>query len=100
ALPPNAYGDGASLALFLADPARSGGPDPDSLRDRFQLTPAEAALAIQLAEGAALVDAARALDIAHNTARAHLRAIFAKTGTHRQVQLVHLLRTSTGGFTV
>ncbi|WP_150291531.1 helix-turn-helix transcriptional regulator [Sphingobium estronivorans] len=100
ALPANAYGDGASLALFLADPARVEGPDPESLRDRFQLTPAEAGLAVQLARGAALVDAARALDIAHNTARAHLRAIFAKTGTHRQGQLVHLLRTIGGGLTI
>lgn len=100
ALPANAYGDGASLALFLADPTRVEGPDPESLRDRFQLTPAEAGLAVQLAKGASLVDAARALDIAHNTARAHLRAIFAKTGTHRQAQLVHLLRTSAGGLAV
>lgn len=37
--------------------------------------------------------AASELDIAYNTARSHLRAIFAKTGTHRQVQLVTLLRT-------
>ncbi|WP_176594304.1 helix-turn-helix transcriptional regulator [Sphingobium sp. EM0848] len=100
ALPTDAYGDGASLALFLADPARVEGPDPESLRDRFQLTPAEAGLAVQLAQGASLVDAARTLDIAHNTARAHLRAIFAKTGTHRQGQLVHLLRTSAGGLAV
>ncbi len=98
ALPSDAYGDGACLALFLVDPTRAEGPDPESLRDRFQLTPAEAGLAVQLAQGASLVDAARALDIAHNTARAHLRAIFAKTGTHRQVQLVHLLQTSASGF--
>lgn len=90
----SAYGDGATVALFLTDPDRSDGPDPASLRHKFQLTPAEAAVALRLAEGASLIDAARALDIAHNTARAHLRAIFAKTGTHRQAQLVHLLRTS------
>lgn len=100
ALPSTSYGDGACLALFLADPTRSSGPDAEALRDRFQLTPTEAALAVQLAKGAPLVDAARALDIAHNTARSHLRAIFAKTGTHRQVQLIHLLRTATADFDV
>jgi DNA-binding CsgD family transcriptional regulator len=100
ALPASVYGDGSCLALFLANPAPSGGPDPESLRDRFQLTPAEAALTMQLAEGASLIDAARLLDIAHNTARSHLRAIFAKTGTHRQAQLVHLLRTTMSGFDV
>ena len=95
-LPSSLYGDGACIALFLTSPERSGGPDPATLRDRFQLTPAEAALAARLAQGISLIDAARALDIAHNTARAHLRAIFAKTGTHRQAQLVHLMRTAMG----
>ncbi|WP_375194265.1 helix-turn-helix transcriptional regulator [Sphingobium sp.] len=92
AVPSSAYGDGAWVALFLADPTRPAGPSSDTLRDRFQLTRSEAALALRLAEGAALADAASELDIAYNTARSHLRAIFAKTGTHRQVQLVTLLR--------
>lgn len=93
AVPTSAYGDGAWLALFLTDPTRPAGPSSESLRDRFQLTRAEAALAVQMVEGVALADAAAALDIAYNTARSHLRAIFAKTGTHRQVQLVTLLRS-------
>ena len=81
------------IALFLTDPARPVGPSGESLRDRFQLTKAEAALAVQLIDGVALAEAAGILDIAYNTARSHLRAIFAKTGTHRQVQLVTLLRS-------
>lgn len=93
AVPSSAYGDGAWVALFLADPTQSAGPTSDMLRDRFQLTKSEAALALHLAKGATLADAASELDIAYNTARSHLRAIFAKTGTHRQVQLVTLLRT-------
>jgi DNA-binding CsgD family transcriptional regulator/PAS domain-containing protein len=93
AVPSSEYGDGAWIALFIADPGRPGGPTGEALRDRFQLTRAEAGLALHLAQGASLVDAAGALDIAYNTARSHLRAIFAKTGTHRQVQLVTLLRT-------
>jgi DNA-binding CsgD family transcriptional regulator len=96
AVPSSEYGDGAWLALFIADPSRPGGPTEESLRDRFQLTRAEAGLALHLAQGASLADAAGALDIAYNTARSHLRAIFAKTGTHRQVQLVTLLRTIGG----
>ncbi|MCP1471761.1 DNA-binding CsgD family transcriptional regulator [Sphingobium sp. OAS761] len=94
AVPSSAYGDGAWLALFLADGAPPPGPSADMLRDRFQLTRAEAALALLLAQGRALTDAAKALDIAYNTARSHLRAIFAKTGTHRQVELVTLLRSA------
>ena len=40
--------------------------------------------------------AARRLGIAHNTAKAQLRAVFAKTGVHRQSQLVALLASMNG----
>ena len=93
AVPSSAYADGAWLALFIADPARPAGPSEELLRERFHLTRAEAGLALHLAQGATLADAADALGIAYNTTRSHLRAIFAKTNTHRQVELITLLRT-------
>lgn len=84
---------GASLALFLSVPGDDAQLDPAAIRDLFQLTRMEATLAVSLASGRSLVDAADTLGIAHNTARAHLRSIFAKTGARRQSQLVHLLRS-------
>lgn len=93
-IPSAAYGDGAWVALFLAAAtARAQAPSADMLRTRFQLTPAESMLALQLVDGATLAEASQTLDIAYNTARSHLRAIFVKTGTHRQVELITLLRT-------
>lgn len=96
ALPAIHSGTGA-LALFLA---RQGGgettPDPQALRDVLGLTMAEARLAAVLAEGHTLVEAAKKLGIAHNTAKVQLRAVFAKTGVHRQAQLVALLATLAG----
>ena len=100
AIPSSAYGDGAWLALFIADTSRPAGPSEDLLRERFQLTRAEAGLALHLAQGATLADAADALGIAYNTARSHLRAIFAKTSTHRQLELVTLLRTISSEFEI
>ncbi|MBB4614104.1 helix-turn-helix transcriptional regulator [Novosphingobium taihuense] len=92
-------GTGA-LALFLASPHRQQGPesrkDPALLRELLGLTMAEARLASVLAEGMSLVEAARALGIAHNTAKVQLRAVFAKTGVHRQAQLVALLASLAG----
>lgn len=92
-------GTGA-LALFLASPNRQQGPDnrkdPALLRELLGLTMAEARLASVLAEGMSLVEAARALGIAHNTAKVQLRAVFAKTGVHRQAQLVALLASLAG----
>lgn len=98
-------GKGAALALFVSDPGQGSSPDPEAIRDMFQLTRMEALLAAALAGGSSLVDAADKLGIAHNTARSHLRSIFAKTGARRQSQLVHLLHAgmpelgggSTGG---
>jgi DNA-binding CsgD family transcriptional regulator/PAS domain-containing protein len=88
---------GTTLALFINNPEDAAKASPEVLRDLFQLTRAEALLAAALANGQALPEAARALGIAHNTARAQLRLIFAKTGAHRQSQLVHLLRSSVAG---
>jgi DNA-binding CsgD family transcriptional regulator len=83
-------GTGA-LALFLARPGPERPADPQGLRDLFGLTGAEARLAAALARGSTLVAAARALNIAHNTAKVQLRSVFAKTGVHRQAQLVALI---------
>ena len=84
---------GAALALFVSVPGDAAQLDPAAIRDLFQLTRMEAKLATALASGGSLTEAADQLGIAHNTARAHLRAIFAKPGARRQSQLVHLLRS-------
>jgi DNA-binding CsgD family transcriptional regulator len=59
----------------------------------FLLTPAEARLAALVAAGLSLKVAAEELAIKRETARNQLKAIFAKTGTHRQGQLIALLLT-------
>ncbi|MFY7837154.1 MAG: helix-turn-helix transcriptional regulator [Novosphingobium sp.] len=93
----NAIHAGAgALALFLARPGPEKSTDPQALRDLLGLTVAEARLTAVLAQGHSLVEAARRLGIAHNTAKVQLRAVFAKTGVNRQAQLVALL-ASLGG---
>jgi DNA-binding CsgD family transcriptional regulator len=57
----------------------------------FGLTPAEARLASIIAEGRNPEHAAEELGISRVTARNQLGAIFAKTATHRQSELVALL---------
>lgn len=84
---------GAALAVFLTIPGEDAQLDPAAIRDLFQLTRMESVLAASLATGRSLVEAADIVGITHNTARVHLRAIFAKTGARRQSQLVHLLRS-------
>ena len=57
----------------------------------FGLTPAETRLASHLAGGATLAEAAEDLGVARTTVSTHLRAIFSKTRTNRQAELVRLL---------
>ncbi|WP_177412180.1 helix-turn-helix transcriptional regulator [Pseudomonas cavernae] len=60
----------------------------------FNLTRAETALAMELANGLSLEEAAEVLNVRRNTARAHLRSIFSKTGVRRQTELVRILLNS------
>lgn len=57
----------------------------------FGLTNAEAALAASLGDGETLASSADSLQITKETARSHLKRIFAKTETNRQTELVALL---------
>lgn len=80
------------LALILVrDLQACRSPADQTLQAVFRLTPAEAKLAARLSTGESLTDAADALGIARETARVHLRHIFAKTGTSRQAALVALI---------
>jgi DNA-binding CsgD family transcriptional regulator len=61
------------------------------LQEYFNLTPAEARLARFIARGEPLELAARTLGVKLPTVRSQLAAVFAKTNTCRQAQLVALL---------
>ena len=64
--------------------------DPSRLANTLGLSPRQAAIAGLLAQGATLAQAAAALGIAVDTARWHLREVFERTVTHRQIDLVRL----------
>jgi DNA-binding CsgD family transcriptional regulator len=57
----------------------------------FGLSPAEHTLCECLLDGTTLYDAADRLGVARETARSRLKAIFAKTGVSRQIDLIMLL---------
>jgi DNA-binding CsgD family transcriptional regulator len=67
--------------------------DQGLLRHLFSLTPAEAKLANLLVRGLSPDEAGEKPGVKRATARNQLKAIFAKTNTHRQGQLVALLAT-------
>ncbi len=84
---------GAALVI-IADAGSTVAPQPAILVRLFGLTPAEAELAALMGQGLDLDDASATLGITKNTAKAHLRMVFSKTGVSRQSELVRLLLRS------
>lgn len=82
---------GARALLLLSDLSWRSRPPSEALAVTFGLSPAEARLASLVATGLSTEQAANELGIARATARNHLKAVFAKTGTHRQGELIALL---------
>lgn len=80
--------------VYIRDAAGKSHTSVKAAKQLFNLTPAETALAIELANGFSLEEAAENLNIRRNTARAHLRSIFSKTGVRRQTELVRIILNS------
>ncbi len=77
--------------IHLHDPNVSIGADPKRLTDFYGFTKAQARLAAKLFNGHTINEAAEALYISVNTARTHMRGIYAKTGVRTQAELLGLL---------
>jgi DNA-binding CsgD family transcriptional regulator len=77
--------------VLVSDPEMEIRSRIDSLRERFGLTPAEAAFALEIVKGDGRKATADRLGITVGTARSHLSKIFDKTGVTRQAELVRLL---------
>ncbi|MBK8990929.1 MAG: helix-turn-helix transcriptional regulator [Gammaproteobacteria bacterium] len=84
----------AGIAVFVSDPEERSDAPVQVLVKLFGFTPTEALVAIQLANGLNIDDAAAELGMTRNTARAHLRSVFNKTGISRQPALVRLILKS------
>jgi len=80
--------------LFITDPDAAVSVRKETLCEDFGLTPAEAAVAVEVLEADGLQAAAGRLGISLATARTHLAHVFDKTRTRRQSELVRLLLQS------
>ena len=80
--------------LFITDPEANAAVRQQALREDFGLTPAEAAVAVEILGADGLQAAARRLGISLATAHTHLAHVFDKTGTRRQAELARLILQS------
>lgn len=79
--------------IFLSLPERLNQPLVTILKTCYGLTPAEEKLTLLIFEGYRLTDAAARLGVSLNTARTHMKRIYAKTKTNHQSELVRVLLT-------
>ena len=81
----------SAAIVFMFDPARPSALPPKWIMDAYQLTMAEAHVALQASLGRTASDIATRLRVSRNTVKTHLRHIFAKTGVRGQAVLVGLI---------
>ncbi len=88
---PLASGWRSSAMVLITDPEPGAMAQREALRERYGLTRAEAAFALEIVKGDGRKATAERLGITDGTARSHLSKIFDKTGVSRQAELVRLL---------
>ena len=82
----------ASAILIVTPVVPKDVPTANVVQGLFDLTPAEAKLAVLIAAGCQPRDAAVRLGVTEETARTTLKRVLAKTGMGRQAELVGLLQ--------
>jgi len=82
---------GARLLLTLLDLDARPQPPASLLRSIFNLTPAEADVAIRLAAGQSAEVISEQTGLLLSTTRQYIKSVMGKTDTHRQAELVALL---------
>jgi len=90
----NEYAGGSlqpAAIVFISDPTAVPHLDETLLNTLYGLTIAEVRVAQALLLGKSLPEVGARLKLSENTVKKHLQAIFDKTGTRRQAQLVKLL---------
>lgn len=76
--------------------AQVRGIDARLLETKFELTPAQARVAVLLHEGASLKQAAEQIGITEGSARQYLKKVFEKTGVNRQLDLIRAIDGALG----
>jgi DNA-binding CsgD family transcriptional regulator len=87
-----AFGERPQILATLFDPRRISTLDPFALANMFRLTPTEAKVATQIAEGLPAEDIAKSNGTRIGTVRTQINAILQKFGTTRQAEVVRILR--------
>jgi len=80
-----------AVVITLADKATTFSPGEAKLREFYQMTPAEAGFVNEFMRTANIDEAAQSRKISLNTARSHLRKVYAKVGVKNKADLIRVL---------
>lgn len=80
-----------ALSVLRSRAPTEGYVDPVHIAKALRLTETEARLAATLTVGKTIKEFAQTQGCTWHTARTHVRNLLAKTGCHRQAELVHLV---------
>ncbi len=87
-------GCATGIMLLVRDPADRLAASAESVARELGLTRAQASIALALANGETLEQIALSRHSTLDTVRTHLKGALARTGTHRQTQLIRLVMLS------
>jgi DNA-binding CsgD family transcriptional regulator len=90
--PPEAFGVEPRLLVVARGAGRRDDVSQAMIQTAFGLTPAESAIALQVAEGESTEDIAADRNITVGTLRSHIKSVFCKIGVNRRAELVARLR--------
>lgn len=80
-----------AASVVVCDPSRACSSKARLLRGLYKLSPVEVRVAELLTQGLTVRETAGSMKLTADTVRFHTKRIFAKTGTHRQLELVRLV---------
>lgn len=86
-----AHEQAVCYVAFITDPAALRLPEESRLMALYGLTPAQTRVALGIASGGTPRETAERMGISEETVRSHLKAIFMKTQSSRQSDLVRLV---------
>ena len=79
------------VIVFITDSATPVAVDGALLQHTYGLTPAEIRVAVAMAEGLTVEEAATQLGVMPSTVTSQLKQVYAKTGTDNRAKLVKLM---------
>lgn len=82
--------------IHIVDPAQPRVTVINTLIQLFELTPAEAGVALSLSNGQTINEIAASKGISRNTVRSQMQSVFAKMGVSRQAELIRTTLISVG----